>query len=525
MEADTARVRFEPLGREAVVPVGATLLDAARLADVDIPAPCGGIGRCGACRVSAEGHLSPLTRDERDVLGGAGVAAGKRLACRARVTGDATVTVGRARARARVVGAQVSGAIAGTRMALDAAVDIGTTTLAVALVDPASCDVLAGAGALNPQLAFGADVMSRVTAALAGRSVDLQQAVVAEIESLLLGMLADVGVRPELLDRIACCGNTTMTGLFLGADVAPLATAPYEGGPTADARVAASALGFDALASANVYVLPAVSAFIGSDVVAGLLATGLAERTHAALMIDLGTNGEIVLAAHGQLLAASAAAGPALEGAAIACGMRAESGAIERVTRTGDGLALGIIDEAVPAGICGSGLLDLVAVLLDAGVLDASGRLRDDAAGPLGGRVEERDGMRVFVVYAASDIVLTQADVRQVQLATGAVRTGINLVLAEAGLLPEDIAEVIVAGGFGLHVDPVAIERIGLVPGGWRERVSFAGNAALAGACAALDAAHDGAVARGLAERVRTIDLAAHPEFQRRFLAALNFPE
>jgi uncharacterized 2Fe-2S/4Fe-4S cluster protein (DUF4445 family) len=530
MGDETARVRFEPAGREVTVPLGTTLLEAAYHAGVDIPAPCGGVGRCGACRVLAEGRLSPATRDEQDVLGGAGVAAGKRLACRARLTGEATVTLGRPPGEARVVTTSVSlTASAASRVSADllaAAVDVGTTTLAVALVDPASGDVIAEAGALNPQATFGGDVMARMTAALAGHGAELQRSVVAEVESMLLGTLAEVGARREALSTIVCCGNTTMTSLLLGVDVAPLAEAPYEGAHTAETRVTGSSIGFEALGSAETDVLPAASAFIGSDVVAGLIATGLAERTRPALMIDLGTNGEIVLAADGELLAASAAAGPALEGAAISCGMRAETGAIERVGFSGDDLVLGTIGEAPPVGICGSGLLDLVAVLLDAGVLDSSGRLRSDAAvGALADRVEDREGGRMLVIDRAADIVLTQQDVRQVQLAVAAVRTGIELVLAEAGMAPDDVGEVVVAGGFGLHVDPGAIERVGLVPRGWRERVIFVGNAALAGACRVLADDATWEAARGLAARIRTIDLAAHPGFQARFISALNFPE
>lgn len=526
------RVRFEPDGLEAEVPAGTTLLDAATIAGATIDAPCGGVGRCGACRVTAEGPLSALTADESDILGGASVASGKRLACRARARGDVTVTLGRTRARTRVVTGStvpVAGAasepsgVADRPGTLGAAVDIGTTTLAVAIVDLASGEVRGETGALNPQTAFGADVMSRVTAALDGRAGALQTAVASAVEGLVAETLGTLGAVPDSLTRMTVCGNTAMTALLLGRDVTPLAAAPYASAPTSEAVLSAQAVGMPRLEHAEVYVLPGISAFIGSDISAGILATRLDERTVPALYIDLGTNGEIVLAGAGRMLAASTAAGPALEGASLECGMRAEPGAIERVSRGAGALEIGVIGDVAPTGICGSGVLDLVAVLLDAGVLAPDGRLIG-GAGPLGERVSERGDQRVFTVDPESGVVLTQKDVRQVQLAVAAVRTGIDLLLAEAGIGPGAIAEVVVAGGFGLHVEAASLTRIGLLPAEWADRVSFVGNSALAGTRMALTGAGTADRLRALGGRVRSLDLAAHPAFQARFLAALTFP-
>jgi uncharacterized 2Fe-2S/4Fe-4S cluster protein (DUF4445 family) len=205
--------------------------------------------------------------------------------------------------------------------------------------------------------------------------------------------------------------------------------------------------------------------------------------------------------------------------------MRAEAGAIERVSLSGDDLELGVIGERAPEGICGSGLLDLGAALLDSGVLDASGRFAEDADAPLRDRLTTHDGVRAFVADRASGIVLTQKDVRQVQLAIGAIRAGIEMLLADSALAPEAIVGVIVAGGFGYHLRPESLRRVGLIPPVWLDRVTFAGNTALAGARMALV---NGAVresASGIAGRVRTLDLAASPAFQQHFLASLSFPE
>ncbi|MBN2848038.1 MAG: DUF4445 domain-containing protein [Coriobacteriia bacterium] len=531
----TARVIFEPEGQQVTVPVGTTLLDAAHAAGVRIDAPCGGVGRCGACRVVASGELSPLTADEGDVLGGAGVAAGKRLACRARALGAVTVTVRSKRTREpRIVTDSAAPAVAveppaargitGEGALLGAAVDIGTTTVAVALVDLSNGDVLAHAAALSAQAPFGADVMTRVTAAVAGKAGRLQEIIALQVQGLVLTAAGQVGAAGTSLADIVAVGNTAMTSLLLGRDVAPLAGAPYIE-HTAWADVTADELGMAELGRCPIHVLPGVSAFIGPDITAGLVATSVPERGHPTLFIDLGTNGEIVLATGGRVLAASTAAGPALEGAAIACGMRAETGAIERVALDGDSLSLGVIGDAAPAGICGSGLLDLTAALLDAGVLDGSGAFAAELSRGLGARLTERGGVRVFVVDEASDIVLSQKDVRQLQLAVGAVRTGIDLLLAEAGVRAGDIAEVVVAGGFGLHVSAYALARLGLIPAEWADRVSFAGNTALAGARAALVSSAMRERARKIARGVTAVDLASHPEFQRRFIAALRFPE
>ncbi|MRS11918.1 MAG: DUF4445 domain-containing protein [Actinobacteria bacterium] len=528
---ERATIRFEPTGRTVTVPVGSTLLEAVRAAGLPIDAPCGGTGTCGSCRVHAEGAVDAATHGELELLGGAGVAAGKRLACRARVSGDAVVTLDEPSREARVVtsasqapleveppasrGIEALGPLAGV------AVDVGTTTVAVQLLDLRTGQVLASEGDLNAQRTLGADVLSRVAYASAGGSAELQGLISGQVETMIGEALGASALSEESLVEGIVVGNTAMTGLLLGADVSALGEAPYADAPTGAVRVAAYEIGMDSLPSLDLDILPGASAFVGSDITAGLVATRLAERVAPTLLLDLGTNGEIVVAAHGEFIAASTAAGPALEGASIECGMRAETGAIERVSFDGGRLELGVIGDGEPKGICGSGLLDLVAVLLDEGVLDATGAFAD-TSGSLGTRLAERDGVRVFEVLG--EVVLTQKDVRQVQLAVGAVRTGIDLMLADVDLRPEAVVSVVVAGGFGFHVRADSLVRVGLIPAMWRDRVDFAGNTALAGARMALvnsatrDRAHE------IVSRMRTIDLAAHPDFQQRFLAALAFP-
>jgi len=534
-------VTFEPEGVTVEVAPGSTLLEAARAAGVALEAPCGGSGRCGSCRVRAEGSLTPLSRDEQELLGGAGIAAGKRLACRARVSGPVTVTLGVANGDTRVVTASTDmGDLAveppsqrgltrrlGSHYLLGAAVDIGTTTVAVSLVDLENGDELGSAGMLNVQYPWGADVMSRIASAVAEGTAVLQRPIARQVERLIASLLVPLeGAALADLREVAVVGNTTMMNALLGEELTPLGQAPYEGAILGPVSVPASELGMGLLADAVCHIGPSASAFIGADVVAGVLAARLDEAKHPTLYVDLGTNGEIVLAVPGRpLLAASAAAGPALEGAGIGRGMRAEPGAIERVWLDGAGdLALATVGGFPPVGICGSGVLDLLAVMLSAGALAADGRIAGEVAGPLARRVAERDGTRVFVVDDHSGVALTQHDVRQLQLAKGAVRAAIDLVLAEAGLAPDAIGEVLVAGGFGLHVDGTALERIGMVPEGWGERLTFLGNAAKEGARRALVDSEARRHAERIARSIRTLSLAEHAAFQSHFLGALDFP-
>jgi uncharacterized 2Fe-2S/4Fe-4S cluster protein (DUF4445 family) len=533
MTAPLHTVTFEPSGSRVVVTAGTTLWEAASLARVGLDTACGGLGTCGRCWVVAVGGLEPPAQDEAVLIPAARLAKGVRLACRARVAGDVAATVRRDRKRAvRVVEeSDVGGPVAeapehrgvtGSGALLGAAVDIGTTTVVAAIFDLRSGEQVGSASSLNPQLRFGGDVLSRISHAASHGIESLREPIVRTVEDLVLEALvagdgSAVGVR-----ELAICGNTTMVQLFLGIDPGPLGVAPYEPAFTAAVERPARDVGLARVPNARLYILPGVSAFVGSDVTAGLLATRLDEAAGPSLLIDLGTNGEIVLRTPGALLAASTAAGPALEGASISCGMLAETGAIESVGTDGEGLRLETIGGVAPRGLCGSGLLDLIAVLLDAGVLDATGLLRPDASHALAGRVHEIDGVRAFEV--APNVHLTQLDVRQVQLAKAAVASGLALLLEAASVETADVTEVFVAGGFGYHVRPEAVVRMGMVPPEWLTRLRFAGNTARAGAAIALLDSAARRRAEAIAAHVTTIDLAARPEFSARFVDAMDFP-
>lgn len=526
-------VRFEPEGLAVEVPAGATLHEAAAEAGITISAPCGGLGRCGSCRVRVSGDLRGPGRTERDALGAA-AGAGVRLACLARVEGPGEIVVTRDAApgalQITLAGPDLVFALEprpGSEYALllgvrpmGAAVDLGTTTIAVRVLGLDDGADLGEAVSLNPQAELGADVLTRVSRALAGDARALRRAVTGEVERLVGSLV----VRPALADFTLCetviVGNPTMMHLFLGRDVASLAAPPYEGVLTEEVVLDAADADMPTLGEVRVTVGPAASAFVGADAVAAVVATALAGRGEPALLIDLGTNGEVVLATPDALLATSAAAGPAFEGGGLASGMRAEAGAVERAWLGADGLGLATVGGEEPRGVCGSGLLDLVAVLLDAGTLDTEGRMQ--AAGPLADRVTETEGGLVFEV--ADGVVLAQRDVRALQLAKAAVAVAIDVLLAEAGVVAGDVREVLVAGGFGSHLRPASLVALGIVPAAWAERVTFVGNAALAGASAMLLSGEARREAERVARAVRTVPLAGRADFQTRYIAALDFP-
>ncbi len=530
-------VTFEPDGVHVSAEPGATLKEIAAGAGVALEHPCGGLGTCGRCAVVAVGALEPPTGDERTMLGEERLAGDVRLSCRARVTGDVTVRP-LANAHGASAGLRIletgeqreialespaARGITGGRPLLGAVVDIGTTTVVAAIFDLETGKRLGSASALNPQHPFGHDVMSRITHVAAHGTESMREPIASEIERLIADVLRTVGQPMRALREVALAGNTTMIHLLLGIDPAPLGVAPYEPAFVDPVERPAAEVGLTGMPEAAVYVLPGISAFIGADITAGLLATGLAEQETSALLIDLGTNGEMVLRTPEGLVAASTAAGPALEGASIAYGMRAEAGAIERVSMDEAGeLHYETIGGGEARGLCGSGLLDLVAVLLDAGVLDPTGRLRAEGPHPLAARISDTQGTRVFEI--APGVLLTQKDVRQVQLANAAIASGIEMLLDSAGVAPESVAELVIAGGFGYHVKAAALVRMGMIPPMWLDRVSFAGNTAMTGALMALLDTAARRRAESIARHVSAIDLAGHPDFQNTFVSAMRFP-
>ena len=418
------------------------------------------------------------------------------------------------------------------------AFDVGTTTVVGVLLDLSSGAELAVASDINPQVSFGDDVLSRIQRASEGKSCldELRDVVLGLVERMIDALCAEAGVAREAIYEIVFAGNTTMEHLLCGVDPSQLGQVPFVPAYARGLDLLAADVGVSIHPAARAYVFPVIGGFVGGDTVAGLLATGLADREGAVLMVDIGTNGEIVLAGGGKLWAASTAAGPAFEGARISCGMRASDGAIEKVL-IDDDVHLGVIGNVDPIGLCGSGLIDLAAELLQCGVVTSLGRMLsgDDLPGDLPEAVRRRvvvddAGSASFVLADGAGrrepLALTQRDVREIQLAAGAVRAGINIVLRKGGLTCTDLSGVLIAGGFGSFIRRSRAQRIGLLPADVEHRrIQYVGNASLNGARWALLSMASRRSAEDLARRTTHVELSMDPNFQMEFAEAMIFPE
>ncbi len=419
------------------------------------------------------------------------------------------------------------------------AFDIGTTTIMGSLHDLNSGKALAVGAATNPQNVYGADVISRIT--YAASSTDnlkmLQRKVVEALNRIIENLAGEAGIEPHEIYEVTAVGNTTMSHLFLGIDPTYLAPAPFIPAYRRAVAFDAAEIGLAVNPGGQIVVLPNIAGYVGSDTVGVILATGLEQRRDRCAVIDIGTNGELALAAGGRILTCSTAAGPAFEGAQIKYGMRAADGAIEAV-RIGHGeVLLEVIGGTAPRGICGSGLIDAAAALLEAGVLEPSGRLADpETTGAqlppqLKSRLRRGKGGFDFVLAGkeitatGEDILLTQSDLRELQLAKGAIYAGLQILLHETGLTEADLDEVLLAGAFGNYIRKESARVIGLLPGIPLEKITAVGNAAGRGARMALISRTERARAFALPDLVEHVELSARPDFQDAFIKALPFNE
>ena len=418
------------------------------------------------------------------------------------------------------------------------AFDLGTTTVVATLLDLTTGTPLAVASMLSKQQPFGADVITRISSIMMDpAAMDRLTGLAHEtLRELTADICAQAGVDPGDVLEVAVAGNATMTHIALGIDPEPLGVAPFIMSTRHFPEVLAHDFGLAVHPRARAVVFPSFGAYVGGDITAGLLASGMDRDSRTRLFIDIGTNCEIVLGNSEWLLATAAPAGPAFEGAAIRCGMRAADGAIEVVTMNTDGLDLKVIGDAPPAGLCGSGLVDAVAGLVGLGLLDPSGRLVSEEraaeiAPGLAPRLTKLGQERVFVLHWLGEpgdvehsIYLSQRDVRELQFAKAAIATGWNILLEEAGLQPTDIRQVLLAGSFGSYLSPANAIRLGLVPDLPVLRVVSAGNVAGEGAKMILLSMRERAGALALLEEVRYVELSDRADFNDRFVEQLAFP-
>ena len=445
-----------------------------------MPHPCGGRGSCGKCAVTVTGAVSEPNDNERR--------AGVRLSCQITVLGDAVVTLPDSPRDEQIETETggLTGALAPMPGQYGAAVDIGTTTLAVKLFDLKTGACIGTAAGLNPQTAVAADVMGRIGAAMDGRLPQLRNQVCGAIRSLA-----------GSADVMVVTGNTTMLYLLTGRDPKSLSFAPFEADCLFDETIV--------LDSAQAWLPPCMNAFVGADITCAVLASGMCDRNETALLCDVGTNGEIALWKDGALFVSSTAAGPAFEGAGISCGVSSVRGAIDRVWTEHDRVCVHTIGDAPAVGVCGSGLIDAVAAFLDTEQIDETGAM-------------EADGLPL-----AEGVMLTRADVRAVQLAKAAIAAGILTLMETAGVSPDEVSAVYIAGGFGSHLNVDSAARIGLIPPALAKRVKVLGNAALTGAARLLLDRREHDRAREIARRARHVALGGNPRFNERYMDQMFF--
>ncbi len=523
---DQFRIDFEPLGRRVQAHRGQTLLEAAQAAGVGLASVCGGVGTCEECRVRlVSGKLTLPSLVEEAVLSKADLSAGVRLACQAEPLSDVKLDIPpeslTAEQRLQLDGEEIQLELRPAirkRGAHGLAVDIGTTKLAAYLVDLSTGITVARAGAMNPQIAFGEDVISRI--AYAGRepggAKKLQSVLIETLNLLLAGMCSETKVNPDSVLDSVLVGNTAMHHLFAGLPVEQLGHAPFRPFTTEPLNIPAAELGLHLGVGANVYLPPVIAGYVGADHVSMLLATEAWRSVGNIIALDIGTNTEISLISNKKVTCCSCASGPAFEGAHIHEGMRAAPGAIERARWSEGKILWQTIDNQAPVGICGSGILDVVASLLDGGLVKSTGALKTDSESGYEIVQASQTGL-------GRALMVTRKDINEIQLAKSAIRAAVEILLQEARLRSSDLDTFIVAGAFGTYLDLRSAVRIGMFPPLPLEIFHQVGNAAGVGAKQMLVSLDKRQEAENLASQVGYVELTTRPIFTSLFMEHLSF--
>lgn len=452
--------------------------------------PCGGNGRCGKCAVtSVSGAVSDMSEAE--------LRFGQRLACQIRLLGDAEVTLPSGSDLTQIETEGLSGGMTldpiGT--AYGAAIDIGTTTVAASLFDLRTGELVRSVGIQNPQTRVAADVMSRIDAALQGKGAYLQELITDTIR----GILQDFSADGKRVTSAVITGNTTMLYLLTGRDPLSLSKAPFEADCLFDTETEAF--------GRTVYYPPCMNAFVGADISCAVLFAGQCDEEKTTLLCDIGTNGELALKKGDRLYVTSTAAGPAFEGAGISMGTGSIEGAIDKVSVENGALKIHTIGGKAPVGICGSGIVDAVASLLDLGVIDEMGGMEEENA------------------VLTPEVCLTRGDISALQLAKAAIAAGIQTLLESSGTDFDEIEKVYIAGGFGKHLNPESVRRIGLLPAEFITKCEVIGNASLKGASMILLNRACQTRIREIAAASEHVNLGGNPAFNMNYMEQMLFPE
>ncbi len=493
------KLRIGQLHQDIIMQPGESIAQALLRKDYKVPMACGGNGTCGKCKVEIDGawvnSCKLYPKPEEDIIISAfGWGEGREELTQIAGVEKINITEGRAREAKRQ-----------TRKTF-LAVDIGTTTIAAALAEKETGAVLATAGCGNSQRIFGQDVLSRIKASVAGTGEKLKTLIRQDI----LNLLEEIQKKQKdiVIEHIYIAGNTTMEHLYMGDSCEGLGKAPFTPVSLAERK--------DSLSNIPVTLLPGISAFVGADIAAGMLACGMDEEERPSLLLDLGTNGEMVLALEDKMIATSAPAGPALEGGNISCGVASVTGAISKVRVIGERTIIGTIGNAPATGICGTGVLELVAGLYENHIIDASGQMKEKY---------REEGFPLARMKDGKQITFTQQDIREVQLAKAAIHSGIELLLEHAGISMGEIKKVYLAGGFGVYLDVHIAAGIGLLPAELEKCTKAVGNTSLQGCIAYGSSEENRSRTEEMIKKCESINLAEQADFEERYVANMNFPE
>ncbi len=523
-------ISFKPDGKQISIHSGATIVEAAGQAGIILNTFCGGIGTCKKCLVKIE----PSGKDV--------------LACQYHINSDLTVTISseskffehKILAHGIETDIKEAAAIyekylgkASEDKIFGIAIDIGTTSVVAKLINMTDGQCLATEASLNPQSKYGDDVISRIAYAHNKEHLfELHKVITDCINDLTVKLCNKTGIDSNLIFEICAVGNTTMNHIFLELPVTQLGQSPYKAFSVEAHDLPAQKLHITMNPAGNIHTIENIAGFVGSDTTAVALAVDIDSTEEMTLVVDIGTNGELVLGTKDKLYAASCAAGPALEGARITCGSRATDGAIEAVVINEGDIDLDVIGNYPALSICGSGLIDAVAVMLDLGIIDSTGRfvepskLEGKVSQAILSRISEQDGEPAFVLFDNDngyEVFLKQKDIRETQLAKAAIRAGIKLLQKRIGLEDADIQHVLLAGAFGNYIRKESALRIGMLPDVPLERIVFVGNAASSGARMALVSQQYRDKSRELAKKIEYIEIAHEPDFQDVFADSLLF--
>ncbi len=501
---------------QVICPPNINILEYLRSKEIFIPAYCGGAGNCGKCKVLLRGGTLDISAKDRQLLTEKELNEGWRLACTAIPKRPVRIEIAATEDTFHAITAQSESALAPSGHSVGIAVDIGTTTVAAALVDLDTQKIIDTNSRINHQRSFGADVISRIKAANEGHLSQLQSLIRQDLEQLIQSFLSQHTALDHAINRIVISANTTMQHLLLGYSCEGLGVSPFQpitlGGEVLSANKLFPHLGLN---NSEVVLLKGISTYIGSDISSGLLTCPHDTDKKPFLFLDLGTNGEMALVMPDKIITASTAVGPALEGASLSCGVGSIQGAISRVTINHGVPSVQTIGDAEPIGICGSGAIEATAELLKHHIIDRTGKFSTNFA----------HAEFVLAVNPSNEkIKLTQQDIREIQLAKGAVRAGIEVLLQKADIKPDELQAVYIAGGFGSYLNPQAAAEIGLIPPSLAHKTQSVGNTSLGGAIQFLT---DTATPQKIQQIINTsseIILGNDTHFQDLFIDNINFP-